>query len=216
MSQDIYYTHAELGAMQFKQLGRNVRVSRMARLYSPPSIALGDHCIVDDFCILLGNIELGRNVHIAHGCRVLAGRDGIRMQAFSGLAFGVTVFAQSDDYTGAALTNPTVPKEYRHITRAPVDIGRHVIVGTHSVVLPGVIMGEGSSIGACSLVTRSTEPWTIYTGTPAKPVRARARDMLMMEAQYLQQERVGSQAASFQGLDAPQDTNLQSKFSSEI
>jgi len=82
-----------------------------------------------------------------------------------------------------------VPRQYRKITRAPVDIGRHVIVGTHSVVLPGVVMGEGSSIGACSLVTRSTEPWTIYLGTPAKAVRARSRDMLLMEAQYLQDDR---------------------------
>jgi galactoside O-acetyltransferase len=189
MSEEIYYSRAELEAMQFKSLGKHVLVSRVARLYSPPSIALGDHCIVDDFCILLGNVELGRNVHIAHGCRVLAGRDGIRMQDFSGLAFGVTVFAQSDDYGGTSLTNPTVPRQYRKITRAPVDIGRHVIVGTHSVVLPGVVMGEGSSIGACSLVTRSTEPWTIYLGTPAKAVRARSRDMLLMEAQYLQDDR---------------------------
>jgi len=189
MSEDIYYSRAELEAMQFKYLGKHVQVSRVARLYSPPSIVLGDHCIVDDFCILLGKVELGRNVHIAHGCRVLAGRDGIRMQDFSGLAFGVTVFAQSDDYGGTSLTNPTVPRQYRNITRAPVDIGRHVIVGTHSVVLPGVVMGEGSSIGACSLVTRSTAPWTIYVGTPARAVRARSRDMLLMEAQYLQEDR---------------------------
>lgn len=186
MSDPRYYERNELEAMGFKHLGRQVQVARTARLYVPEYIALGDYSIVDDFCILSGNVSLGRNVHIAHGCRVIGGREGIGMDDFSGLAFGVTVFAQSDDYGGGALTNPTVPMEYRKITRARVELGRHVIVGTQSVVFPGVIMGEGSSVGSCSMVTKSTEPWGVYFGVPARRIRGRKKDMLELEARYLQ------------------------------
>ena len=127
--QSQYYSRTELESMKFRALGIDAKVSRTARIYIPEYVSIGDYSIVDDFCILSGNIELGRNVHIAHGCRVIGGREGIKMADFSGLAFGVTIFAQSDDYGGDALTNPTVPMEYRKILRSRVELGRHVIVG---------------------------------------------------------------------------------------
>lgn len=180
-----YFSRSELELMGFKKLGVDVQVSRTARLYIPEYISLADYTIVDDFCILSGNIDLGRNVHLAHGCRLIGGREGIKMDDFSGLAFGVTVFAQSDDYGGDALTNPTVPMQYRKILRARVELGRHVIVGTNSVIFPGVIMGEGSSVGSCSMVTKSTEPWSVYFGVPAKKIKKRKQTMLSLEKQYL-------------------------------
>lgn len=184
-----YFSRSELTAMGFKKIGLNVQISRTARLYVPEYISIGDFSIVDDFCILSGNIDLGRNVHIAYGCRLIGGREGIKMEDFSGLAFGVTVFAQSDDYCGEALTNPTVPMKYRKILRARVELGRHVIVGASSVVFPGVMMGEGSSIGACSMVTKSTAPWTVYFGVPAKRLKERKRTMLDLEKQYLDESQ---------------------------
>jgi acetyltransferase-like isoleucine patch superfamily enzyme len=187
MSLDVsrYFSRPELIAMGFKNIGLDVQISRTARLYIPEYISIGDYSIVDDFCILSGNIDLGRNVHIAHGSRLIGGREGIKMEDFSGLAFGVTVFAQSDDYCGEALTNPTVPMKYRKILRARVELGRHVIVGANSVVFPGVMMGEGSSVGSCSMVTKSTAPWAIYFGVPAKKIKERKRTMLDLEKQYL-------------------------------
>ncbi|HAY27298.1 MAG TPA: acyltransferase [Candidatus Accumulibacter phosphatis] len=183
-----YFSRQELESMRFRHLGRNVLISRTTRIYDPEYVAIGDHSIVDDFCVLSGNLQVGRNVHIAHGCRVIAGREGVLMDDFSGLAFGVTIFAQSDDYTGEALTNPTVPMQYRRIARARVELGRHVIIGAGTVVFPGVMLAEGSSVGACSMVTRSTEAWAVYVGVPAKKVRERSRRMLQLEKEYLQQE----------------------------
>ena len=190
-----YFTESELAAMNFKKLGVDVQVSRTSRLYVPEYISLGDYSIVDDFCILSGNIDLGRNVHLAHGCRLIGGREGITMNDFSGLAFGVTIFSQSDDYGGDALTNPTVPMQYRKILRARVELGRHVIVGAGSVIFPGVKMGEGSSVGACSMVTKSTDRWTVYFGVPAKKIKSRKRDMLELEACYLSES--GKPAGNF-------------------
>ncbi|SDA25541.1 galactoside O-acetyltransferase [Nitrosospira sp. Nsp18] len=182
---DRYYTRQELEGMRFRKLGHDVLISRTSRIYIPEYISIDNFSIVDDFCILSGNVEIGKNVHVAHGCRVIAGRDGIVMADFSGLAFGVTIFAQSDDYGGNALTNPTVPIEFRKILRARIEIGRHAIVGAGSVIVPGVILGEGSAIGSCSMVTKSTDPWTVYFGTPAKKIKNRSQNLLELEKRYL-------------------------------
>ena len=185
---DRYYAREELEEMKFRTLGRDVLISRTARLYSPEYISIGDLSLVDDFCILSGNVAIGRNVHLAHGCHVIAGREGISMGDFSGLAYGVTIFAQSDDYGGDALTNPTVPMKFRKIMRARVEIGRHVIVGAGSIIFPGVLLGEGSSIGSLSMVTKSTAPWSVYFGIPAKKIKDRHRSLLELEKEYLAEQ----------------------------
>lgn len=180
-----YFRQDELQDMGFRALGRDVLIARTARLYAPAYMEIGDHSCIDDFCIVSGAIRIGAHVHLAHGCRVVGGREGIQFDDFSGLAFGVTAFAQSDDYTGLHLTNPTVPMHYRSIQRGAVRLGRHVIVGAHSVIFPGVELAEGSSVGACSMLLKSTEPWGIYVGVPARKVRERKQDMLALEQRFL-------------------------------
>ena len=184
-NQSRYFAREELLAMGFKHLGRNVLIARTARIYGAEYMSIGDRGMIDDFCVISGNFEMGANVHIAHGCRVIAGREGVVMEDFSGLAFGVTVFAQSDDYTGLALTNPTVPMKYKKISRGAVRLCRHAIVGAGAVVFPGVVIGEGASVGSLTMVTRNLEPWSVNFGIPAKKIKNRKRDMLELERAYL-------------------------------
>jgi acetyltransferase-like isoleucine patch superfamily enzyme len=98
------------------------------------------------------------------------------------------VFTQSDDYSGQTLTNPTVPDEYKQEVKKAIVIGRHSIVGTNSLIFPGVVLAEGTSVGAMSMVTKSTEEWSIYSGNPAKRINARKRDLLKLEEEYLTSE----------------------------
>lgn len=180
-----FLTDDALSAIGFRSVGVDVRISDRAAIYDPGQMDIGDRTRVDDFCVLSGKVSIGRNVHIAVYCNLAGGEAGITMEDFSGLAYGCQVMSQSDDYSGRTLTNPTVPDEFKSETKAPVLIERHSIVGTHSVVLPGVTIGEGTAIGALSLVTKSTEPWSVYFGAPAKRLKARSRDLLDLEARYL-------------------------------
>lgn len=181
-----FLTEQQLQAMGFRSLGRNVRISDKASIYNADQIEIGDHSRIDDFCVLSGKIQIGRNVHIAVFCNVAGGEKGIRFHDFSGLAYGCHAFTQSDDYSGRTLTNPTVPDRFKGETKLPIEIGRHVIVGTNSLIFPGVTLAEGTSVGAMSMVVRSTEPWSIYFGIPAKKIRSRKCDLLELEKQYLQ------------------------------
>jgi galactoside O-acetyltransferase len=175
----------QLNDLNFAKLGRGVKISDRASIYNPEMIQVGDFSRIDDYCVLSGQIVIGRNVHIAVFCNVAGGAPGVFMEDFSGLAYGCQVFAQSDDYSGLTMTNPTVPAPFKNEYKAKVRIGRHCILGTNSVVMPGIEMADGSATGAMSLVTESTEEWKIYVGSPARYVRERSRDLLALEQKYL-------------------------------
>jgi acetyltransferase-like isoleucine patch superfamily enzyme len=184
-----YLNEEKLREMGFKSVGANVKVSDKAAIYTPELIEIGDNSRIDDFCVISGKVQLGRNVHIAPHCLVAGGELGITMEDFSGLAYFVQVFSQSDDYSGKTMTNPTVPKEYKNEYKAAIHIGRHVIVGSGSVIFPGVTLAEGCSVGALALVTKSTLPWGIYVGNPAKRLRDRSQDLLKLEEEMLSKKQ---------------------------
>ena len=119
-------------------------------------------------------------------CLVAGGEKGIKLEDFSGLAYHVQVFTQSDDYSGATLTNPTVSAKYKAEKKIEVSVRRHVIIGAGSIIFPGVDVAEGCSVGAMSLVHKSTEPWGIYLGNPARRIKDRKKDLLELEKKFLE------------------------------
>lgn len=172
----------------FGQIGENVLVSTRAVFYEPGKMRIGDHSRIDDFCLLSGKVSLGRNVHLAAYTHVAGGRLGVTFEDFSGCAYGCHVLTQSDDYSGESLTNSTVPRRFKDEQFAAVRIGRHAILGTGTIVLPGCDVGEGASVGAGSIVSQSLDNWRIYVGRPARAVSARSKRVLEVEAQYLNEQ----------------------------
>ncbi len=182
-----YYSEDQLKEMGFKYLGRNVKISDKASIYNADQMEIGDNSRIDDFCIVSGKVTIGKYVHIAPFCLLAGGEKGIHMSDFSGLAYHVQVFSQSDDYSGRTLTNPTVRPAYKGEIKRAVTLGRHVIVGAGSMVFPGVDIAEGCSVGAMTLVNKSTQPWGIYVGNPARRVKERKKDLLQLEKQFLEE-----------------------------
>lgn len=182
-----FFTEQELSAIPFKHIGKNVKIKKTAALYFVQNISIGDNVRIDDFSIIVASANetvIGSYVHIASHCYIAAS-GGFSMNDFSGLAPGVSVFTGSDDYSGNKLTNPTVDKKYTGGKTAPVTLGRHVIVGSNSVVLPGVTIDDGSSVGALSLVTKSLQSWGVYFGSPAKKIKNRSKNLLTLEKEFL-------------------------------
>lgn len=173
----------QIEQMGFAQVGINPRLSDKASYYNCANIKIGDNVRIDDFSVLsagIGGIEIGSYIHIAsHSSLIGAGK--ITLDDFSGISSRVSVYSSSDDYSGASMTNPTIPAEFTHVNHADVVIGRHVIIGSGSVVLPGVTLAEGVAVGALSLVTKSCEAFGIYSGTPARRIKERKRDLLALE-----------------------------------
>ena len=182
-----YYTDDELLKFGFKYCGTNVKISNKASIYNPELIEIGNHSRIDDFCVISGNLKIGCYVHITPMCLVAGGIKGVVIEDFVTLAYGVRVFSQSDDYSGETMTNSNVPAKYKNEIKEAVFIGKHCIVGVDSIVFPGVQLRQGTSVGAMSLVLKSTEEWSIYFGSPAKKIKDRRRDMLELEKQFLEE-----------------------------
>lgn len=178
----------ELQQFGFKSLGKNVKISTKASIYNPEQIEIGDNSRIDDFCVISGRVVLGRNVHLASMCLVAGGKAGVYFEGCCGFAYGVRVFSQSDDYTGLFLGGPTFPAEYKKESNSPVFIRKLVIVGASSIILPGVDLAEGSAVGAMSLVTKSTEPWSVVFGIPAKKIKNRKKNVLQLMNDYLSKD----------------------------
>ncbi len=186
-----YLDEHELRDLGLERVGSNVRVHERAILVDLDRIEIGSNVRVDAFCILSaagGSLAIGDHVHIASHADIYAG-GGVEIGDFCGLSQSGKIYSQNDDYSGSSLTGPTIPAKYTHVHRAPVKLGRHVVVGSGSIVLPGVEIGEGSTVGALSLVSRNLDPWGVYGGVPARRLKDRRQDLLERERELLEESR---------------------------
>ena len=161
--------------MGFASIGSNVQISKNCSIFDLPSISIGSNVRIDGGTIITaggGGVTIGNYVHIGAGSH-LSARFGITMHDFSALSQSVKIYSGSDDYVGGSFTNPTIPREYIDTRGGRVTIGKHAIIGSGSVILPKVTVKEGTSVGALSVIRRSTKAWTVYLGNPAKPITLR-------------------------------------------
>jgi galactoside O-acetyltransferase len=182
-----FYSTEELKKMGFKSIGKNVLISKKTSFYGASRISIGSNVRIDDFCVLStgqGGIEIGNYVHIAVFSS-LQGNAKITLEDFSGLSSRVSVYSSTDDYLGYFMTNPTLPEEYTGITSEAVILKKHVIIGCGTVILPGVVINTGASVGALSLVNKDCEEFYIYKGNPAKRLIKRSKKLLELEKEFL-------------------------------
>ena len=173
----------ELAALGCARLGNDVKIDRSVRIYGPERLEIGDHVRIDAYCVLscgAEGISIGCHVHLG-AFAFLSGAARIEVRDFAGLSGRVSVYSSNDDYSGAALTGPTVSDGLRNVTDAPVVVGRHAIVGAGSVVLPGVTIGVGAAVGSLTLVREDVEEFATVVGSPARRVGTRSRDLLELE-----------------------------------
>lgn len=175
-----FLSRENLEKIGFKNLGENVLISDKASIYNPRAICLGSNIRIDDFCIISageGGIEIGNHVHIA--CYVsLIGNELIKIHDFVGISSKTAIYSSSDDYSGNYLTGPTIANEFKKVDSRPVIFESHCIIGAGCVILPGVRIGEGTAVGALSLVVKNLDSWGIYIGSPIKYIKKRKREML--------------------------------------
>jgi len=177
MQQTSFYSEEELAALGLKSYGKNVKLSRFARIYSTDHITMGNNVRIDDFCILSGNITLGSNIHISP-YTVLYGALGIVMENNTGISARGIVYSAMDDFSGDYLIGPIHEEAKTHVTGGPVIIKRFSQIGANCVIFPNLTIGEGVAVGACSLINKSLDSWGIYVGTPARFLKKRSQKLL--------------------------------------
>lgn len=169
--------------LYLQRVGRGFHVCRGAQLQGGASITIGDGFYAgpmlwieavrqyrddrfDPVIDIGSNVVCSQSVHIAATNRVTI-KDGVLL----GSRVHITDHAHGT-YSGDTQDSPAVPPRLRRPSKGdPVTIGANVWLGDGVVVLPGVSIGDGSIVGANSVVSRDLPANTIAVGAPAMPIK---------------------------------------------
>ncbi|MBL7901824.1 MAG: acyltransferase [Bacteroidia bacterium] len=170
-----------------KSCGKDVFISARAEIRRPHLVSVGSHVAIDSGVYITTKANIGDYTHISPYVTVIGGeKSEFVLGHFATVAAGSRIIAGSDAFLGEGFTSVTVPAEFRDkVEFSTVRISRFAGVGTNVILMPGVCIGEGSVIGAGALVTQDTEPWTIYVGVPARPLKIRKKEVLLEYAKRL-------------------------------
>jgi len=153
-------------------------------------ITFGRDIIIDDFVLIHAKkrMRIGNHVHIACFSSITGGEE-FEIGDFSAISQGCRILTATDDFSGWGFGNSTIDEIFRNVKRAPIRIGAFCIVGANSVILPGVNVGEGATVGACSVITRDLEPWGVYIGN--RRARHRNKEAVMKTYDEYVKENAG-------------------------
>ena len=149
-----------VNAFVFPLLGREMR-ARILRLFGAKT---GIHVLVYRSARIFApwNLEVGSEVCL--GPRVEIYNKG-KITIGSGVVISQDVYlcTATHDYTSPTFT----------LKISPIVIGNDCWVAAKATVLPGIAIGEGVVVGACSVVTKDVPSWTIIAGNPARTIGKR-------------------------------------------
>lgn len=172
-----YYSESELNKIGFKKIGINCLISKQIKINDASRVSIGNNVRIDPFCIITlgqhGFVKIGNNIHIADKVRIVGG-GGLVMEDETNIGIGSTILSQSDDYSGDYFLGPMSSNALTNLKNATIYMKKFSVVATHSVVMPGVTLDEGSVLGAMSLAHRNLRSWTMYFGVPAVPIKPRS------------------------------------------
>lgn len=129
-------------------LPRTSSIHWRAEFYAPERIRIGEYCTIGDTVFLDGRSELTIGDNVNIGSHVTI-------------------------YTRQHAVDSTDFAE----VGAPVVIEDYSWISSHSIILPGVTIGEGAVVAAGAVVARSVAAYTVVAGNPARPVRERVRGL---------------------------------------
>jgi galactoside O-acetyltransferase len=173
----------------------HVKTFEYTKIIGLENIEFGKHIIIDDFVLIYAKekIRIGNYVHIASFTSISGGGE-LMMEDLSAISSGCRIITGTDDFKGEGFGNSTISNEFRNVQTRKIHIGKFVIIGGNSVILPNVNIGEGASVGAGSVVTKDLEPWGIYVGN--KRIGYRDKEAVMRNYEKFlalsEGERVGS------------------------
>ena len=173
---------------KLKYLGEGSIIGKTVRVRRPEGVSIGDHTIIDDFTYISCMLEIGAFSHVASNVVISGGSAKVVIGNFAGIATGVSIHAQSSEYISVSFELPSIP-ESSQIGGICKDIviKDHVLIGTKSTVMPGVLLPEGFASSAYSFIpVGDYKPWTLYGGNPIKKIyRRKNNNKIKEEAEKL-------------------------------
>ncbi len=157
-------------------------MSRSKHQSIAPDVKLGENVVIYDFVNLYGceigdNTKIGTFVEIQKGakvgknCKVSTHTficEGVTIE--EGVFIGHGVIFINDRYPRATGAGGELQTEADWELR-PTIVKRGASIGSGSIILCDITIGEGAMVGAGSVVTRDVPPHTVVAGNPARTIR---------------------------------------------
>lgn len=128
------------------KLAENVRFYQGFHIRQPKKIRIED------------GVSIGPKV-------LLDGRNGLTIRKSAVIAYGAIIWTLNHDYTDEKFCGKG----------APVEIGTYSWICSHSIILPGITIGEGAIVASGAVVTKDVPPYSIVGGVPAKVIGYRPK-----------------------------------------
>ncbi len=115
----------------------------------------------------MGDVEIADEVQIGIGCVIIG---PVKIGKYTGLSQYVRILGMHHGI------EPHTPHHHLPSTKAPIELGEDVFVGTGTVIMGKkngdvLSLGDYCRIGANSVVMEDIPPYSIAVGNPAKVVR---------------------------------------------
>lgn len=141
-----------------------IRIARGVHIYSSTIFDLGEQ----------GSVSIGE-CSMLNGVRLVC-EERIEIGSFATISWGV-MFMDSyrlpfdPEQRRELLRQASHPPRFAHTHARPICLQDNVWIGFDVCVLPGVTIGEGSIVGARSVVNADVPPYTVVAGNPARVIR---------------------------------------------
>lgn len=168
-------------------IGEDVIIHKNAEITRRNKLNVGNHVAIDYGFYCTAQLTIGDYVHISPHVSVIGGKLAkLVIEDFCFVSVGCNLVCGSEEFMGKGLIGPLIPTKYKDTTIIkPVIMRRFSGICAGCTLLPGVEMAEGSVLGANSMLKESTEPWTIYVGSPARPIKKRPSETMYEYAKEL-------------------------------
>jgi galactoside O-acetyltransferase len=160
-------------------VGDETDIHRTVEVFGGEWIRVGSNSRIDCFAVISagpGTVDIGDYVHVSAGAMIF-GTAGVTIGEGVAVSARVMIFSKSDQPTGH-LISAMFPEHLTNAKAGLVTIEPHVMIGAGAVILPGVRLGYGCSVGALSLVKEDVEPHARMVGIPARRIGTRDPDVL--------------------------------------
>lgn len=167
------YSEEEYGDVSLLKVVRrffhNIRVKRLEMMMDWP--------ILQPFAPRKIRAKLLRKIGCHVGKHVFIGEyvhvdiwhaDLIYIDDYAHITSGCRLLCHQRDLTGYCVGDNAADLKYR---KGEIHIGKGVMLGMETMVMPGVTIGDGAIVGARSMVTKDIPPYTIAVGSPAKVIK---------------------------------------------
>lgn len=177
----IFVTH-EKGLIELKD---KVYIGRNVELGTDGLIQINEGASIQDRCIILGDVEIGKYCTFAPNVYISSGRHNYN--------FKPEFYIRDQDTM--ILKNPDLAKK----NSKKVIIEDDCWLGINVVVMSGVRIGKGSVIGANSVVTKNVDPYSVMVGGPARLMKKRLDFTLKNELSYINDKDLPNFYSGFLG-----------------